>query len=66
MTSTASGRRTRVFGVSSSAYYKWVKKGASDGRSKRDAELIDLIREMVKRYHYRYGSPRVREELRST
>jgi transposase len=24
----------RVFGVSSSAYYKWVKKGASEGRSK--------------------------------
>jgi transposase InsO family protein len=42
-----------------------VKKGASEGRSKRDAELIDLIREIVERHHFRYGSLRVREELRS-
>jgi hypothetical protein len=53
-TSTALGRRTCVFGVSSSAYYKWVKKkGASEGRDKRDAELIDLIGEIVERHHYR-------------
>jgi transposase InsO family protein len=51
--------------VSSSAYYKWVKKGVSEGRGKRDAELIDLIRKIVERHHYRYGSLRVREELRS-
>ncbi|MDR3192870.1 MAG: IS3 family transposase [Treponema sp.] len=54
-----------VFGVSSSAYYKWVKKGVSPERGKGDAELIDLIREIVKTHHYHYGSPRVREELRS-
>jgi transposase InsO family protein len=55
----------RVFGVSSSAYYKWVKKEVSQGQNTRDVELIDLIREIVKKHHYRYGSPRVREELRN-
>ena len=54
-----------VFGVSTSAYYKWAKRGASDRRSKEDAGLVDLIREIVGRHHFRYGSPRVREELRN-
>jgi hypothetical protein len=35
-------------------------------RSKRDAELVDLIREMVSRYYRRYGSPQVQEELRNS
>jgi transposase InsO family protein len=29
-----------------------------------DGELIDLIRRIQERHHYRYGSPRVRETLR--
>jgi transposase InsO family protein len=56
----------RVFGVSSSAYYKWAKNGVSQERNRRDAELIDLIWKIVNLHHYRYGSPRVREELRNT
>ncbi|MDR3174136.1 MAG: IS3 family transposase [Treponema sp.] len=28
-------------------------------------ELVDLIRRIQEKHHYRYGSPRVREELRS-
>jgi hypothetical protein len=36
-----------IFGVSSSAYYQWAKRGVSTRRSKRDAELLDLIREIV-------------------
>jgi transposase InsO family protein len=52
-----------VFGVSSSAYYRWAKHGASDRRRQADAELVSLIRSIVEQHHYRYGSPRVREAL---
>jgi transposase InsO family protein len=54
----------KVFGVSSSAYYRWAQQGVSTKRSKRDAELLELIREIVQQHHFRYGSPRVRESLR--
>jgi transposase InsO family protein len=53
-----------VFGVSGSAYYRWAKHGVSTRRSKRDAELLDLIRIIVQQHQGRYGSPRVRETLR--
>jgi hypothetical protein len=53
-----------IFGVSSSAYYRWEKYGASGRRQEGDAELADLIRRIPERHHYRYGSLRVREELR--
>jgi putative transposase len=55
---------TGVFGVSSSAYYRWAEQGVSEKRNKRDAELLDLIREVAADHHFRYGSPRVREALR--
>jgi transposase InsO family protein len=53
----------KIFGVSSSAYYRWVKKGVSARRKEADAELVDLIRRIQEQHHYRYGSPRVREAL---
>jgi transposase InsO family protein len=53
-----------VFGVSSSAYYKWVKKGVFGGRKEADAELVELNRRIQGQHHSRYGSPRVREALR--
>jgi transposase InsO family protein len=53
-----------LFGVTSGAYYKWRKNGASERRDKRDAGLLCLIREIQRRHHNRYGSPRVREALR--
>jgi transposase len=53
-----------VFGVSSSAYYKWAKQGVSERRKERDAELVGFIREIMIRYDWQYGSPRVREALR--
>jgi transposase InsO family protein len=53
-----------LFGVSCGAYYKWAKYGLSQRRAQADAELIRLIREIVLNHHYRYGSPRVKEELR--
>jgi transposase-like protein len=52
-----------VFGVSSGAYYKWVKKESGE-RKEGDAEPVDLIRRIQEQHHYRYGSPRVREALR--
>jgi transposase InsO family protein len=53
-----------IFGVSSNAYYRWAKHGVSTRRSKRDAELLDLLRTIVRQHQGRYGSPRVRETLR--
>jgi len=53
-----------LFGVSRSAYYQWARNGVSQRRSIADAELIRLIRKIVIRHHRRYGSPRVRRDLR--
>jgi transposase InsO family protein len=53
-----------VFGVSRSAYYRWARNGVSNRRKEADAALIELIREIVVRHHFRYGSPRVLVELR--
>jgi transposase InsO family protein len=52
-----------LFGVNRSAYYKWSKYGVSQRRLKADSELLELIKDIVKKHHYRYGSPRVRREL---
>jgi transposase InsO family protein len=53
-----------LFGVGRGAYYKWAKHGVSDRRSAVDAELVGLIRGIQEQHSRRYGSPRVREELR--
>jgi len=54
-----------LFGVSRSAYYQWARTGVSERRKINDLELIRLIREIAERHHLRYGSPRVRLELRN-
>jgi len=51
-------------GVSRSAYYQWARNGVSRRRKAADTELARIIREIVFRHHLRYGSPRVRRELR--
>ena len=53
-----------LFGVSRGAYYKWVKNGVSRRRNTDDAELLRLIRDITAKHRRRYGSPRVRRELR--
>jgi transposase InsO family protein len=53
-----------LFGVSRSAYYQWLRKGTANRRREADAELVRHIREIAERHHRRYGSPRVRLELR--
>ena len=56
---------TGLLGISRTSYYQWLRRGVSKRRSKADAELLRLIREIVERHRRRYGSPRVREELRN-
>ena len=52
-----------LFGVSRGAYYKWLKTGCPIQDSNSDAELVELIREIVLKYQRRYGILRVRKEL---
>jgi putative transposase len=53
----------RVLRVSRSGYYHW-SKGDRSVRELRDAELLDLIREIFKQSRKTYGSPRIYDELR--
>jgi len=56
---------TGLLGVSRSAYYQWARTGVSSRRKEADVELLRLIRQIVVKHHRRYGSPRVRRELRN-
>jgi len=56
---------TGLLGVSREAYYQWLRRGVAMRRSKADAELLLIIRKIVEKHNNRYGSPRVREELRN-
>jgi transposase InsO family protein len=56
-------KMTEFFGVSRSAYYKWMRYGVSNRRKIADAELLFFIRLIIAKHHRRYGSPRVRKEL---
>jgi len=53
-----------LFGVSRSAYYRWARNGASQRRNAGDEDLARLILEIAAKHRRRYGSPRVRRELR--
>jgi transposase InsO family protein len=53
-----------LLGVSRTAYYRWARNGVSRRRETADDELLRLIREIVAKHHRRYGSPRIRRELR--
>jgi transposase InsO family protein len=55
---------TGLFGVSRSAYYRWVKQGISGRREQADAELVEKLRAIQANHHGRYGAPRIQEELR--
>jgi transposase InsO family protein len=52
----------RELGVSRSGYYAWIRRGVSD-RSKKDAELIELIRSVHARLRGIPGVRRVHAEL---
>ena len=56
-------KMAELFGVSRSAYYKWLKSGLTKPQDEPDAEITRLIREIVLNHNYRYGNPRVKREL---
>ncbi len=56
-------RMARILGVSRSGYYAWLDRDES-ARSQANRELAEAIRRIQKKVKYRYGSPRVTEELR--
>jgi hypothetical protein len=47
--------------VTRSVCFRRAKPGASVRRKERDAEPVLLMRKIVIRHHYRYGSLRVRD-----
>lgn len=49
--------------VSRSGYYKWLKRGDS-ARKQRKEMLLQRIIEIFEEFHQTYGSPRVHEQLR--
>ena len=55
---------TRLFGVSRSAYYRWVTHGVSDRWERSDAALVAVLRAIQQEHHGRYGAPRIQAELR--
>jgi len=55
---------TALFGASPCACYRWAKHGTSSRRLNEDVRLLELIRGIAERHKRRYGSPRVRLELR--
>ncbi|MDR2579325.1 MAG: IS3 family transposase [Chitinispirillales bacterium] len=59
-------KMAELLGVSRNAYYRWMRHGVSDRRERADAQVVRMIREIVTTHSRRYGSPRVREELRRT
>jgi putative transposase len=56
-------RMAGVLGVSRSGYYAWQDRGES-ARRRANRDLAETIRGIQEKVNYRYGSPRVTEELR--
>lgn len=58
-------RLCHALNVSTSGFYAWQERQPSR-RAKRDAELIDQIRDLHMDSHCTYGAPRIHAELRAT
>lgn len=54
----------RVLGVSTSGYYAWLKRGASE-RSKANAVLLEKIERFHKKSGATYGAPRIHADLKA-
>ena len=57
------GLMAELLEVSRSGYYGWRSRPAS-ARARRDEQLVREITAIQEQFKYRYGSPRVREELK--
>ncbi len=55
-------KMARTLGVSRTGYYEWLR-GQGSLRRSRDEGLVERIREIQEKVHYRYGSPRMSQEL---
>jgi putative transposase len=56
-------KMAEALGVSRSGYYTWLGRDESP-RHRANRELVEHIEEIQREVKYRYGSPRVTEELR--
>jgi len=56
------GKLAKLLGVSRGGFYGWLARVES-GRSRADRELLTQIRGIQESRRYRYGSPRVTQEL---
>ena len=57
-------KMARVLEVSRGGFYAWLKRQPSE-REEKDAEIVEKIRDIQENIaKYRYGSPRITEELR--
>jgi putative transposase len=52
----------RVLGVSHSGYYRWLRSPVPAGAA-REAELLEEIRVVDRKFRHTYGSPRIWDEL---
>jgi transposase InsO family protein len=60
-------RMAALFGFSRGAYYKWFSgAGKREARKEAESSLVTLIAKIVEEHKYRYGTPRIDEELRDT
>ena len=55
-------KMARALGVSRAGHYEWLR-GHRSLRQSRDKELVERIKEVQKKVHSRYGSPRISQEL---
>jgi len=54
----------RVFRVSKSSYYQWLRNGPSDRWKENESLLVDIL-DIFENSRETYGSPRITEELRA-
>jgi transposase InsO family protein len=56
------GKMAKIFGVSKSGYYSWLKRPESK-RSKENKKLLNIIKNIYENSKRRYGSPKIYKAL---
>lgn len=59
-------RMCRLFGVTRSGYYAWLRERSTGRRFKENKALLEAIRRSYKASRGTYGSPRIAEDIRDT